>query len=53
MTRFVIPLGVVSLFTDMTYEGARAVTDPFLASLGASAAAVSGGSGAGNSSDMG
>lgn len=31
-------LGSVSLFADMTYESARAITDPFLAVLGASAA---------------
>lgn len=36
--RFVVLLGVVSLFADMTYEGARSVTGPFLAFLGASAA---------------
>ena len=35
--RFVILLGVVSLFADMTYEGARSITGPFLAVLGASA----------------
>jgi len=38
--RFVVLLGVVSLFADMTYEGARAVTGPFLAALGAGATAV-------------
>jgi MFS family permease len=36
----VILLGVVSLFADMTYEGARSITGPFLAFLGASAAAT-------------
>jgi len=35
--RFVLLLGVVSLFGDMTYEAARSVTGPFLATLGASA----------------
>jgi MFS family permease len=35
---FVVLLGVVSLFADMTYEGARSVTGPFLATLGAGAA---------------
>jgi hypothetical protein len=30
----------VSLFADMTYEGARSITGPFLASLGASAGVV-------------
>jgi len=38
--RFVVFLGVVSLFADMTYEGARSITGPFLATLGASGAAV-------------
>lgn len=37
---FVVLLGVVSLFADMTYEGARSVTGPFLSALGASAAVV-------------
>jgi MFS family permease len=38
--RFIVLLGVVSLLADMTYEGARSVTGPFLASLGATGAAV-------------
>jgi hypothetical protein len=38
--RFVLLLGLVSLLADMTYEGARSVTGPFLGLLGASAAAV-------------
>ena len=33
-------LGVVSLFADMTYEGARSITGPFLAVLGANGTAV-------------
>jgi TolB-like protein len=37
---FVICMGTVSLFSDMTYEGARSITGPFLQILGASAAAV-------------
>ncbi len=37
---FVILLGIVSLFADMTYEGARSITGPYLAVLGASATAV-------------
>ena len=37
---FVVMIGVISLFADMTYEGARSVTGPFLAVLGASAAVV-------------
>ncbi len=35
--RFVLLIGVVSLFADMSYEGARSITGPFLAFLGASA----------------
>jgi MFS family permease len=38
--RFVILLGIVSLFADMTYEGARSITGPYLAILGASATVV-------------
>jgi len=38
--RFVILLGAVSLFADITYEGARSITGPFLAVLGASATVV-------------
>lgn len=38
---FVLAMGVVSLFADATYEGARSVAGPFLGTLGASAAAVS------------
>ncbi len=38
--RFIVLLGVVSLFADMTYEGARSVTGPYLGILGASAAVV-------------
>lgn len=38
--KFVILLGIVSLFSDMTYEGARSITGPYLAVLGASAMAV-------------
>jgi MFS family permease len=37
---FVVLIGVVSLFADMTYEGARAIAGPFLAVLGASGAVV-------------
>jgi MFS family permease len=33
---FIILLGIVSLFGDITYEGARSVTGPYLATLGAS-----------------
>lgn len=38
--RFVVLLGIVSLFADMTYESARSITGPFLALLGASATVV-------------
>lgn len=44
---FVIFLGVVSLFGDTTYEGARSILGPYLASLGASAAVVGGATGLG------
>jgi len=37
---FVILLGVVSLFADMTYEGARSAVGPFLGLLGASGFAI-------------
>jgi MFS transporter len=37
---FVVLIGVVSLFSDMTYEAARGVNGAFLAFLGASAAVV-------------
>ena len=37
---FVICFGLVSLFADMVYEGARSVIGPYLATLGASAALV-------------
>ena len=38
--RFIVAVGLVSLFADVTYEGARSITGPFLAVLGASGAAV-------------
>lgn len=38
--KFVILLGLVSLFGDMTYEGARSITGPYLAVLGTSATVV-------------
>lgn len=38
--RFIILMGLVSLFADMTYEGARGITGPYLSYLGASAAVV-------------
>jgi MFS family permease len=38
--KFVFTIGIVNLFADMTYEGARSIMGPFLESLGASAFAV-------------
>ena len=38
--RFIILLGVISLFSDMTYEGARSISGPFLGTLKASALVV-------------
>ena len=38
--RFIVALGLISLFADVTYEGARSVIGPFLGTLGASAFAV-------------
>lgn len=38
--KFIILIGVVDLFSDLTYEGARSISGPFLAILGASGAAV-------------
>lgn len=38
--QFVVLLGIVSLLGDMTYEGARSITGPYLALLGASATVV-------------
>jgi len=38
--RFIILVGVVSLFSDMTYEGARSISGPFLGELKASAVVV-------------
>jgi hypothetical protein len=37
---FVVLFGCLSLFSDMTYEGARSITGPFLKILGASATVV-------------
>lgn len=37
---FVLLIGVVSFFADFVYEGARSITGPFLAVLGASGAVV-------------
>lgn len=38
--QFVVLLGIVSLFADMVYEGARSITGQYLAVLGASGAIV-------------
>ncbi len=45
--RFVVWFGVVSLFADMVYEGARSIIGPYLATLGASALVVGVTAGAG------
>lgn len=37
---FVVLLGIVSLFADMTYEGSRSIWGPFLGTLGATGAIV-------------
>ncbi len=37
---FIVLMGVVSLFADITYESARSITGPYLALLGASALVV-------------
>jgi hypothetical protein len=39
-TKFVVLLGLVSLFSDMTYEGARGINGSFLQILGTSGATV-------------
>jgi len=38
--RFVLLIGITSLFADVTYEGARSITGPYLGALGANAAIV-------------
>src|SRR5206468_9277924 len=38
--KFIVLVGVVSFFADFTYEGARSVTGPFLAILGANGTTV-------------
>src|ERR1700722_10741216 len=45
--RFVVVMGVVNLFADMTYEGARGVAGAFLGHLGATGTAVGGIAGSG------
>jgi MFS family permease len=39
--RFVLTMGIVNLFADMTYEGGASINGPFMQSLGATAAVVS------------
>src|SRR3982751_4778760 len=51
--RTVLWLGVVSLLVDLVYEGARSITGPFLASLGASALTVGLVTGAGEAAALG
>jgi MFS family permease len=38
--RFVVTMGIVNLFADLTYEGGGSINGPFLGTLGASAAAI-------------
>src|ERR1700731_5284433 len=38
--RFVLMIGIVSLFADFTYEGSHSIVGPYLAQLGASGTAV-------------
>lgn len=38
--RFIVIMGIVSMFGDITYEGARSITGPYMAVLGASAGMV-------------
>src|SRR5689334_19129303 len=38
---FVLTMGIVNLFADITYEGGASINGPFLGSLGASAARIS------------
>ena len=38
--KFVLLIGVLSFFADFTYEGSRSIVGPYLALLGASAAAI-------------
>jgi MFS family permease len=50
--RFVLAFGTVSLLMDFVYEGARSVTGPLLASLGASATVVGVVTGAGETAAL-
>ncbi len=51
--RFVLWFGAVSMLADAVYEGARSVTGPLLASLGASALVVGAVTGAGEAAALG
>ncbi|MEU8695191.1 MFS transporter [Streptomyces sp. NPDC048665] len=51
--RFVVWFGTVSLLADAVYEGARSITGPLLASLGASALVVGVVTGAGEAAALG
>ncbi|GAA2151487.1 MFS transporter [Actinomadura napierensis] len=51
--RFIVVFGVVSLLMDFVYEGARSITGPLLASLGASATVVGLVTGAGEAAALG
>ncbi|MGW2419488.1 MFS transporter [Streptomyces sp. NPDC001709] len=51
--RFVVWFGTVSLLADVVYEGARSITGPLLASLGASALVVGVVTGAGEAAALG
>lgn len=50
---FIVAMGLVSFFGDITYEGARGITGPFLATLGATGAIVGIASGAGEMAGFG
>ncbi len=39
--RFIVLIGIVNMFADMTYEGSRSITGPFMGLLGASALTIS------------
>lgn len=51
--RFIMTFGVVSLLMDFVYEGARSITGPLLASLGASGVLVGVVTGAGEAAALG
>ncbi len=50
--RFVVMFGTVSLLADFVYEGARSITGPLLASLGATAVLVGFVTGAGEAAAL-